>query len=169
MNPPSNQNYGLIDYANDTYLGTIESKDLSFISGGNELLRLKQVPLGGRVGLSNRNPEYALDIRYSDPTPPTSILGMRVISSDLFDFGTNASNIDKGMVFGSNAANSSEMVIWNHANNINGAIRIGFDLFSPITRPALNIDQYGLGIYKRNPKYALDINSLISVCFFLSQ
>ncbi len=159
MNPPSNQNYGAIDYANDTYLGTVESKDISMIAGGNELLRLKQVPLGGRVGLSNRNPEYALDIRYSDPTPPTSILGMRVIASDIFDFGTNASNINKGMVFGNNATNSNELVIWNHANNINGVIRIGLDWFDPAARPALNINQYGAGIYQRNPKYALDISS----------
>lgn len=158
MNPPTSNNAGLIDFINDTYMGTTEFKDLSMIAGGNELIRLKQVPLGGRIGFSNRNPEYALDIRLSDFAPPSGIVGMRIIPSSLFNLN-NPVNVDKGLVIGSRVDNSNETVMWNYSNNQDGVIRIGLDLFNSSIRPAININQYGEGIYQRNPRYALDIHS----------
>ncbi|MBK8496696.1 MAG: tail fiber domain-containing protein [Chitinophagaceae bacterium] len=155
--PPAPSNNAPINYATDTYLGTYQPEDVSFIAGGNELLRLKQVSQGGMIGLSNRSPEYGLDMRLSDPNPQTDIVGMRIISSLLFDF--NNSNLNKGLVMGNNRVNANETVIWNHGNNIDASIRIGFDLFNSTIRPALNLNQYGQGIYQRNPKYALDIHS----------
>ncbi|MFZ1371394.1 MAG: hypothetical protein WAR78_13485, partial [Ferruginibacter sp.] len=155
--PPAPSNNAPINYATDTYLGTYQPEDVSFIAGGNELLRLKQVSQGGMIGLSNRSPEYGLDMRLSDPNPQTDIVGMRIISSLLFDF--NNSNLNKGLVMGNNRVNANETVIWNHGNNIEASIRIGFDLFNSTIRPALNLNQYGQGIYQRNPKYALDIHS----------
>ncbi len=156
--PPSSANNAPINFATDTYLGTFESQDVSFLAGGNEMLRLKQVAMGGRIGFSNRSPEYALDIRLSDPFPPASIVGMRIVPTELFDMG-NPVNIDKGIVFGTNVTNPKETVIWNYGNNIDAAIRIGFDIFAPFARPAVNINQYGQGIYQRTPHYALDIHS----------
>lgn len=158
ITPPAASNSVPINYATDTYLGTLESQDLSFVAGGNELLRLKQVPLGGLVGISNRSPEYGLDLRLSDPSPVTDIVGMRIVSSSLFDLN-NSNNIFKGLAIGNNKANPNETVIWNHANNLDAMIRIGFDVFSPAGRPAVNINQYGLGIYQRTPHYALDMHS----------
>jgi Chaperone of endosialidase len=156
--PPSSANNAPINYATDTYLGTFDQKDVSFLAGGNELLRLKQVSGGGLIGLSNRNPEYGLDIRLSDQNPPSDIVGMRIVSSSLFDLN-NSNNIYRGLVIGNNRSNANETVIWNHGNNLDAVIRIGFDVFSPSGRPAININQYGQGIYQRNPKYALDIHS----------
>jgi len=158
ITPPAASNSVPINYATDTYLGTLESQDLSFVAGGNELLRLKQVPLGGLVGISNRNPEYGLDLRLSDPNPITDIVGMRIVPSSLFDL-SNSNNIFKGLAIGNNRVNPNETVIWNHGNNLDAIIRIGFDVFSPSGRPAVNIDQYGLGIYQRTPHYALDVHS----------
>jgi hypothetical protein len=157
--PPSPINNGFIDFATDTYLGTPDAKDVSFIAGGNELLRLKQVALGGRIGFSNRNPEYALDMRLSDPTPPSAILGMRIIPGQLYNTN-NPVNVDKGLVIGSNVNNVNETVFWNHANNIDGSIRLGIDIFNGSIQPAVNINQFGEGIYQRNPRYALDIHSM---------
>lgn len=159
MRPPVGNQFDPIDFVNDTYLGTFESKDISMIAGGNELLRIKQVPLGGRIGFSNRNPEYALDIRFSDPNPPSEIVGMRIIPGQLFD-NNNPVNVNKGLVFGNDVNNLKETVIWNYANNIDAAIRIGFDVFNPAIRPAININQFGEGIYQRNPRYSLDIHSM---------
>jgi len=158
MRPPQGNQFDPIDFANDTYLGSYESKDISMIAGGNELLRIKQVPLGGRIGFSNRNPEYALDIRLSDPSPTSEIVGMRIIPNQLFNPSTPV-NVNKGIVFGNDVNNIKETVIWNYANNIDAAIRIGFDMFNPFIRPALNINQYGLGVYQRTPHYALDMHS----------
>ncbi len=159
MRPPLGNQFDPIDFVNDTYLGSYESKDISMIAGGNELLRIKQVPLGGRIGFSNRNPEYALDIRLSDPSPTSEIVGMRIIPSQLFNSSTPV-NVNKGIVFGNDVNNIKETVIWNYSNNIDAAIRIGFDMFNPGIRPAININQFGEGIYQRNPKYALDIHSM---------
>ncbi len=155
--PPAAGNNLPINYATDTYLGTSDARDVSFVAGGNELLRLMQVPTGGRIGFSNRSPEYGLDMRLSDPNPLTDIAGMRIIPNQLFDF--NNSNLNKGLVIGTSVTNANETVIWNHANNINGIIRMGFDQFNSSIRPAITINQYGQGIYQRNPKYALDIHS----------
>ncbi|MBK7308218.1 MAG: hypothetical protein IPI88_15135 [Chitinophagaceae bacterium] len=164
IRPPVANQYDPIDFVNDTYLGTFESKDISMIAGGNELLRIKQGPLGGRIGFSNRNPEYALDIRLNDNNPPAEIVGMRIIPASLFDYGTTV-NVNKGMVIGNDVNNLKETVIWNYANNLDAAIRIGFDIFNPTIRPAININQYGEGIYQRNPRYALDIHSMSQFSF----
>lgn len=165
MRPPAANYITPIDFANDTYLGSVEDKDISMIGGGNELMRLKAVQLGGRVGLSNRNPEYALDIRLSDYVPPTTILGMRIIPSILYDF-SNAGNIDKGFVIGANVNDVHENLIWNYSSNVDGIIRIGIDAYNNNTiRPAVNINQYGEGIYQRNPRYALDIHSMSQFAF----
>lgn len=155
--PPASANNAPINYATDTYLGTFQAEDVSIIAGGNEMLRLKQVPQGGRIGFSNRNPEYGLDMRLSDPNPTSDIVGMRIISTQLFDF--NNPNLNKGLVIGNNRFNPNETAIWNHANNQNGVIRIGIDAFNNSIRPAISINQYGEGIYQRNPRYALDIHS----------
>lgn len=158
LTPPAALNNVPINYATDTYLGTAASQDISFVAGGNELMRLKPVPLGGLIGLSNRNPEYGLDLRLSDPNPITDIVGMRIVPSSLFDLNST-NNIYKGLAIGNNKVNPNETVIWNHANNLDAVIRIGFDAFTAGSRPAVNIDQYGLGIYQRTPHYALDIHS----------
>lgn len=158
-NPPPSSNNTPIDFANNTFLGTFTPADVSFVAGGNELIRLKQVPTGGRIGFSNRSPEYGLDMRLSDPAPPTQITGMRIIPTSLFDMG--GSNPDKGLVLGYNSTNNEELALWSHSTgNINGVMRIGFGNFNTIERAALNINQFGLGIYKRNPRYLLDIHSL---------
>ncbi|MBK6633602.1 MAG: tail fiber domain-containing protein [Chitinophagaceae bacterium] len=156
-NPPSSNNAAPINYQTDTYLGTFEPKDVSFLAGGNELLRLKQVSQGGMIGFSNRNPEYGLDMRLSDPNPLSDIEGMRIIPNQLFDLGN--SNLNKGLVIGNNRLDANETYIWNYGNNLNASIRIGFDLFGGSVRPAININQYGQGIYQRNPRYLLDIHS----------
>ncbi|MFM6925562.1 MAG: tail fiber domain-containing protein, partial [Ferruginibacter sp.] len=158
ITPPAAANNVPINFATDTYLGTSAPHDLSFVAGGNELLRLKQVPLGGLIGLSNRNPEYGLDLRLSDPSPGTDIVGMRIVPTSLFDLNSS-NNMYKGLVIGNNKTNPNETVIWNHGNNQDASIRIGFDIFSPFARPAVNITQYGLGIYQRTPHYALDIHA----------
>ncbi len=155
--PPSSNNNVPINFYTDTYLGTNDFQDISFVAAGNELLRLKWAMLGGKIGLSNRNPEYGLDMRLTDQSPVTDIVGMRIISNQLFDLGN--SNLNKGLVIGNNKFNPNEMVIWNHANNLDATIRIGFDLFGAPLRPPVNIDQDGLGIYKRDPRYILDIHS----------
>ena len=157
-NPPSSVHTAPIN-ATDSYLGTPDAKDVSFVAGGNELLRLKQVSTGGMIGFSNRNPEYGLDMVLDDPAPTTAVLGMRIISPLLFDINSNV-NADKGLVIGNNKDNPNETVIWNHANNLDAIFRIGFDQFNGTIRPAINITGLGQGIYQRNPKYMLDISSL---------
>jgi hypothetical protein len=157
--PPAAANNAPINYATDTYLGTFQPEDVSFVAGGNELVRLKQVSQGGLIGFSNRNPEYGLDMRLSDPNPQSDIVGMRIISSQLFDLN-NSVNLNKGLVIGNNRSNANETVIWNHGNNLDASIRIGFDLFGSSVRPALSLNQYGAGIYQRTPHYALDIHSM---------
>lgn len=154
--PPSSSNNAPINYATDTYLGTFQAEDVSFVAGGNEMLRLKQVALGGMVGLSNRNPEYGLDMRLSDPNPQSDIVGMRIISSPLFDL-TSSVNLNRGLVIGNSRLNVNETAIWNHGNNFDATIRIGLGLFNSSIRPALNISQYGAGIHQRTPHYALDV------------
>jgi|GEM_PF-3460710 len=156
--PPSSANNTPINFATDTYLGTLYPEDVSFVAGGNELIRLKQVSQGGRIGISNRNPEYGLDIRLTDPVPPASVVGMRIIPASIFDIN-NTVNIDKGLVLGTLANNPKETVLWNYSDNINASVKIGFDMFSGFTRPALTLNQNGQGIYQKNPKYLLDIHS----------
>lgn len=156
--PPSSANNAPINYATDTYLGTFDPQDVSLVAGGNEMLRLKQVPTGGRVGFSNRNPEYALDIRLSDPSPPSQVVGLRMIPTSIFDMN-NPVNIEKGLVLGTLASNPKETVLWNYGNNINASIKIGFDMLGGLARPALTLNQYGQGIYRNNPMYMLDIHS----------
>lgn len=157
-NPPSSVHTAPIN-ATDSYLGTPDAKDVSFVVGGNELVRLKQVSTGGMIGFSNRNPEYGLDMVLDDPAPTTAVLGMRIISPLLFDINSNV-NADKGLVIGNNKDNPNETVIWNHANNLDAIFRIGFDQFNGTIRPAINITGLGQGIYQRTPKYMLDISSL---------
>jgi len=157
--PPSSVNNAAINFATDTYLGTFDAKDVSLVAGGNELLRLKQFATGGRLGLSNRNPEYSLDLRITEIATETQIQGLRIIPNSLFDLN-NADNKNKGLVIGSNSNNANESTIWNHGNNINGAIRMGLDFFDNNIQPAFNITGWGQGIYQRNPKYLLDIHSL---------
>lgn len=166
--PPSSLNNAPINYATDTYLGTFYPEDVSFLAGGNEALRLKQLSGGNRVGLSNRNPEYGLDLRLTDPNPPASIVGMRMIPSSIFDIN-NPVNIDKGLVLGTLATNPNETVLWNYGNNINASIKIGFDLFGGLIRPALTLNQYGQGIYRNNPMYMLDIHSRSQFDGFIPQ
>jgi len=155
--PPSAVNFDPI-YATDTYFGTPDSKDVSFVAGGNEILRLKQFALGGIIGVQNRNPEYGIDMILRNPTAYTAILGMRIISQDLYNF-SSSNNADKGLVIGNNKDNPNETVIWNHANNLNAIFRMGFDQFNASIRPAFNITGIGLGIYQRDPKYIFDISS----------
>lgn len=157
-NPPSSVNSTPINYTTDTYLGTPDAKDVSFIAGGNELLRLKQFATGGRIGLANRNPEYSLDIRATEINNETQIQGMRLIAKPLFDM-FSTSNADKGLVLGYNPDNVNEMAVWNHANNINGSISFGLDVFNNSISPAFSITGTGQGINQRNPLYFLDIHS----------
>lgn len=156
--PPSSTNSAPINYVTDTYLGTLEAKDVSMLAGGNELIRLKQFANGGRIGLSNRNPEYALDVRTTEIFNETQIQGFRIISKDLFDI-FNPSNINKGLVIGHNPSDVNDMIFWNHANNLNGAIRFGLDSYNNTVRPAFTITGNGQGINMRNPMYFLDIFS----------
>lgn len=155
-NPPPNFPFGV--YNNYTYLGTPDAKDVSLVAGGNELVRLKQFATGGRIGMSNQNPEYALDIRTTELSVSTAINGMRIIPKQLYDY-VSSNNMDKGFIIGNDPVTPTENIIWNHSNNINGVIRIGLDFYNQTIRPAININQYGQGIYQRNPKYALDIHS----------
>lgn len=157
-NPPSSLNNVAINYTTDTYLGSPDAKDVSLVAGGNELLRLKQFSTGGRIGLSNRNPEYSLDIRATEINNETQIQGMRLIAKSLFDI-LSASNVDKGLVLGYNPADVNEMAVWNHANNINGSIRFGLDAFNGSILPAFSITGTGQGINQKNPLYFLDIHS----------
>lgn len=157
-NPPSSVHTAPIN-PGDNYLGTPDPRDVSFVAGGNELLRLKQVSTGGMIGISNRNPEYGLDMVLDDPAPTTAVLGMRIISPLLFDINSNV-NANKGLAIGNNKDNPNETVIWNHANNLDAIFRIGFDQFNGTIRPAINITGLGQGIYQRDPKYMLDISSL---------
>ncbi len=154
-NPPPNFPFGVNNY---TYLGTPDAKDVSLVAGGNELLRLKQFSLGGRIGMSNQNPEYALDIRTTENTVSTAINGMRIIPKELYDYNSN-NNMDKGFIIGNDPATPTENIIWNHSNNLTGVIRIGLANYDQFARPAININQYGQGIYQKNPKYLLDIQS----------
>lgn len=156
--PPSSANNVPINYTTDTYLGTFDPQDVSFVAGGNELLRLKQLSGGGRIGISNRNPEYGLDMRLTDNFPPTSVVGMRMIPASIFDVNSSV-NIDKGLVLGTEANNPKATVLWNYGNNIDASIKIGFDLLGGLARPALTLNQYGQGIYRNNPMYMLDIHS----------
>ncbi|HNA17747.1 MAG TPA: tail fiber domain-containing protein, partial [Ferruginibacter sp.] len=104
-------------------------------------------------------PEYSLDIRTSEISTSTSIQGLRLIAKSAFNINSN--NIDKGLVIGHDPAQVAESLIWNHENNINGAIRMGLDVYNnAFILPAFNITGWGQGIYQRNPKYALDIHSL---------
>jgi Chaperone of endosialidase len=154
-NPPPNFPFGVNGY---TYLGTPDAKDVSLVAGGNELLRLKQIFLGGRIGMSNQNPEYALDIRTTENTVSTAINGMRIIPKELYDFNSN-NNMDKGFIIGNDPVTPTENIIWNHSSNTNGVIRMGVSYYDQFVRPAININQYGQGIYQKNPKYLLDIHS----------
>lgn len=158
-NPPSSIWAIPINYATDTYLGTFDAKDVSMLAGGNELLRLKQFATGGRIGLSNRNPEYSLDLRITEIANETQVQGLRIIPNSLYNINIS-DNKNKGFVMGGNPANASELAIWNHENNINGSIRMGLDYFDNSILPAFNITGSGQGIYQRNPKYMLDINSM---------
>lgn len=155
-NPPPNFPFGVNN--NNSYLGTPDAKDVSLVAGGNELVRLKQFATGGRIGLSNQNPEYALDIRTTELSVSTAINGMRIIPKQLYDYNSS-NNMDKGFVIGNDPIVPTENIIWNHSDNINGLIRIGLSNYDQTIRPAININQYGQGIYQRNPKYALDIHS----------
>ncbi|MBL0055224.1 MAG: tail fiber domain-containing protein [Chitinophagaceae bacterium] len=157
--PPSSSNSAPINYATDTYLGSFDAKDVSLLAGGNELLRLKQFATGGRIGLSNRNPEYSLDMRITEIANETQVQGLRIIPNSLFDLFVS-DNKNKGLVIGSNPNNANDFAIWNHANNINGSIRMGLDYYDNSILPAFNITGWGQGIYQRNPKYMLDINSM---------
>ncbi|MBK8611590.1 MAG: tail fiber domain-containing protein [Chitinophagaceae bacterium] len=154
-NPPPNFPYGVYNY---TYLGTPDAKDVSLVAGGNELVRLKQFSLGGRIGMSNQNPEYSLDIRTTENTVSTAINGMRIIPKELYDYNSN-NNMDKGFVIGNDPFNMTENIIWNHSSNLTGVIHIGLSNYDQTVRPAISINQYGEGIYQRYPKYALDIHS----------
>ncbi|MBL0144776.1 MAG: hypothetical protein IPP48_02485 [Chitinophagaceae bacterium] len=157
-NPPANFPFGV--YPTNTYLGTPDAKDVSFVAGGNELLRLKQFSFGGRIGMSNQNPEYSLDIRTTENSIETAINGIRIIPKELYEYN-NANNKDKGFIIGNDPLYPSENIIWNHSSNLNGAIRLGISNYDyNFVRPAVNINQYGEGIYQRNPKYLLDIHSL---------
>jgi hypothetical protein len=157
-NPPSSSNNTVINFATDNFLGTPDARDVSFVAGGNELLRLKQFSTGGRVGLSNRNPEYSLDIRATEINIETQLQGMRLIPKTLFDI-FNSSNVDKGLVLGYNPSNVNETALWNHANNTNGAIRFGLDVFNNSVSPAFSITGTGQGINQRSPLYFLDIHT----------
>ncbi|MBL7700768.1 MAG: tail fiber domain-containing protein [Ferruginibacter sp.] len=158
-NPPSSDNAAPINYLTDTYLGTFDAKDVSLLAGGNELLRLHQFSTGGRIGFSNRNPEYSMDVRITEIANETQVQGMRIIPKTLFDI-FNADNKNKGLVIGCNPNNANDYAIWNHANNLDGSIRMGLDYFDNSYRPAFNITGWGQGIYQRNPKYMMDIHSL---------
>lgn len=156
--PPAASNNAGIN-TGDMYIGTPDQQDVSFVAGGNELLRLKQFATGGRIGLYNRDPEYSLDLRTSEISNTTSIRGFRLIAKSAFNPST--SNIDKGLVIGHDPTLVTESLIWNHENNINGAIRFGLDVYNnAFVIPAFNITGWGQGIYQKNPKYALDIHSL---------
>jgi len=160
LNPPPGVNNIGINPLTDHFFGTMEAKDLSFVAGSNELLRIHQQFLGGRIGMSNRNPEYSLDIRTTENSPNTSIMGMRIIPNTLFDFN-GSDNRDKGLIIGyESLTNREETILWNFGNNNNSAFRIGLFNFSPLVRPALNITGKGLGIYQKNPGYMLDLHSI---------
>jgi hypothetical protein len=154
-NPPPNFPFGINNY---TYLGTPDAKDVSLVAGGTELIRLKQFFLGGRIGMSNQNPEYALDIRTTESSVSTAINGMRIIPKQLYDFNSS-NNMDKGFIIGNDPVTPTENIIWNHSSNLTGVIRIGLANYDQFARPAININQYGQGIYQKNPKYLLDIQS----------
>ncbi len=155
--PAASNNTGILP--GDMYFGTPDAKDVSFVAGGNELLRLKQFATGGRIGIYNHDPEYSLDLRTSEIFNNTAIQGLRLIAKSAFNI--NSSNLDKGLVIGHDPALVTESLIWNHENNINGAIRMGLDLYSStLSLPAFNITGGGQGICQRNPQYALDIHSM---------
>lgn len=160
LNPPPGVNNIGINPLTDHFFGTMEAKDLSFVAGSNELLRIHQQFLGGRIGMSNRNPEYSLDIRTTENSPNTSIMGMRIIPNTLFDFN-GSDNRDKGLIIGyESLTNREETILWNFGSNTNSAFRIGLSNFSSFVRPALNITGKGLGIYQKTPGYMLDLHSI---------